>query len=242
MTEIFHTGNPIWVYYTDVDSGNNLQVPSLLRGEAGAEYVVTPPAIPRYKFFKATGNLKGNFNDRQQAVHLYYRRANWHKTKAITRFLKTLAGVPAFDDVAGMPVDRFPSGLILRAFQLVETTDHAVWYQVNADRWVPATKETIAVLDADPYAHQAVTARPHWQADMTVLSLNQRPAIVDYVPDGELDVYDQIYGKPVATVADGQPLTLISQVNDANGVRWYETHDHHFINGAYVQLSEVEEE
>ncbi|MGY0223981.1 hypothetical protein ACW186_11210 [Limosilactobacillus fermentum] len=31
----FRTGNPIWVYYTDVDTGINLRVPTLLKGMAG---------------------------------------------------------------------------------------------------------------------------------------------------------------------------------------------------------------
>ncbi|MGY0272502.1 hypothetical protein ACW18T_02370 [Limosilactobacillus fermentum] len=29
-----------------------------------------------------------------------------------------------------------PAGLFLRAFQLIETTNHVLWYQINADRWV----------------------------------------------------------------------------------------------------------
>lgn len=238
MTKIFHTGNPIWVYYTDIDSGNNLQVPRLLRGETGATFTVEPPAIPRYKFFKATGPLSGTFSDRQQTIHLYYRQANWHKTKTVTRFLKTRQPVAVYDGVAGMAVDQIPAGLVIRASQLVETADHQVWYQVNADQWIPATKDTVTVLEQDPYQDQPVTVHPKWEADMTVLKLNHQLATVDYVPVDQLDVYDQVYGQPVATVTDGQALTLISQVDDANGVRWYETADHYFINGAYVHREE----
>lgn len=196
-----------------------------------------PPEIPRYKFFKATGPLTGTFTERQQAVHLYYRRANWHKLKMVTRFLKTRQVIPAYDKVEGLTVDQFPAAIVLRAFQLVETDDQAVWYQVNADRWIKATPATITVLDHDPYDHQTVTDRPHWQADMTVLPLHQQPATVDYVPGRQLTVYDQIYGQPVATVPDGVTVTLINQINDANGVRWYETSDHNFINGAYLHLA-----
>ena len=32
MIDKFKTGNPIWVYYNDIDSGANLTVPQLLRG------------------------------------------------------------------------------------------------------------------------------------------------------------------------------------------------------------------
>ena len=35
MIDKFKTGNPIWVYYNDIDSGANLTVPQLLRGFIG---------------------------------------------------------------------------------------------------------------------------------------------------------------------------------------------------------------
>lgn len=52
MTEILHTGNPIWVYYTDVDSGTNLQVPRLLRGRLALHLRCGHPKFPAINFLR----------------------------------------------------------------------------------------------------------------------------------------------------------------------------------------------
>ena len=107
----FRTGNPIWVYYTDVDTGINLRVPTLLKGMAGEQYVVHQLDIPRYKFFKATGPLTGTFDDRQKTVHLYYRKQTWHKIKDVNLYLQTMAPTTLFAHAgraifAGLPANR----------------------------------------------------------------------------------------------------------------------------------------
>lgn len=236
----FRTGIPVWVYYTDVDTGINLHIPTLLKGMLGDKYSVDQLAIPRYKFFKATGPLTGTFDDHQKVVHLYYRKQNWHKIKDVTLYLKTSEPTTLFDQVDGMPIDlKVPAGLYLRAFQLIETTDHVLWYQVNADRWVKGD-DSITILSTAPYKNQSATARVNLENDFTYLKLNRAKALVDFIPGGKVNVYDQAYGNVIGQVDDKQPLVLIGKIIDDNGVTWYEAEDHGFINGAYVQLMNEE--
>ena len=234
----FRTGNPIWVYYTDVDTDINLRVPTLLKGMSGEQYAVHQLDIPHYKFFKATGPLTGTFDDRQKTVHLYYRKQTWPKIKDVNLYLQTMAPTTLFDQVDGMPVESpMPAGLFLRAFQLIETTNHVLWYQINADRWVKEG-DHLRVLAHDPYADEPSPVRANLESDFTYLKLNHLPVTVDFVPNGKVAVYDQAYGTEIGQVADGQKLILTGKIMDDNGVVWYEAVDHGYINGSYLKLEE----
>ena len=59
MIDKFKTGNPIWVYYNDIDSGANLTVPQLLRGFIGQEYQIEQKQFPNYRYVKTEGETKG---------------------------------------------------------------------------------------------------------------------------------------------------------------------------------------
>lgn len=74
MADSFKTGNPIWVYYTDIDTGANLRVPQLLRGFVGTPFHIVELKFPNYRFIKADGQLNGSFDMQPHSVHLYYRR------------------------------------------------------------------------------------------------------------------------------------------------------------------------
>ena len=50
MADSFKTGNPIWVYYTDIDTGANLRVPQLLRGFVGTPFHIVELKFPNYRF------------------------------------------------------------------------------------------------------------------------------------------------------------------------------------------------
>lgn len=66
MIDKFKTGNPIWVYYNDIDSGANLTVPQLLRGFIGQEYQIEQKQFPNYRYVKTEGETKGTFDMRQR--------------------------------------------------------------------------------------------------------------------------------------------------------------------------------
>lgn len=113
MIDKFKTGNPIWVYYNDIDSGANLTVPQLLRGFIGQEYQIEQKQFPNYRYVKTEGETKGTFDMRQRIVHLFYRKQNWGEVQSIEMYLHLDAPTQVFDTAGGMPVGA-PSLRILR--------------------------------------------------------------------------------------------------------------------------------
>ena len=177
MFEKFKTGNPIWVYYADIDSGANLIVPQLLRGLIGEEYQVDKKKFPNYNFVKVEGDLTGTFDMTQRNVKLFYRKQSWGEVQDINMFLKLEAPTVIYDTVEGMPVGQpLPQDIIIKAFQRVATKDGQFWYEIGADQWIKYEK--MHVVD-DPFNNnQDIPSRLENQ--LTVLHLNNIKATIDF--------------------------------------------------------------
>lgn len=136
MTNSYKLGNPIWVYYSDIDTNENLQVPQLLRGLSGEKYQVEAKKFPNYRFVKADADLKGNFDMRQHQIHLYYRNATWAEVqKNISMYLHLEAPTPMYDLPDGMQVGAaLPRDIVVKAFARVATTNGEFWYELGADQ------------------------------------------------------------------------------------------------------------
>lgn len=235
MAESFKTGNPIWVYYSDIDTGANLRVPQLLRGGLGHPFHIVKLAFPNYRFVKSQGQLDGTFDMEQHSVQLFYRRENWGEVQTVTMYIKLSAPTQTYDGVNGMPVDvPLPAGIFVKSFQRIATKDGEFWYEVNADRWIKYDSNTMQNYDQLPSNDQTAKIKDGTQA--AILPLNHQKGQVDYVSGQQLDVYDLPYGKVVRKVSDGESLDIIGKINDNNGVIWYQAKGLGFINGSYVQL------
>lgn len=235
MFEKFKTGNPIWVYYVDIDSGANLIVPQLLRGLVGEEYQVDKKKFPNYNFIKVEGELTGTFDMTQRNVKLLYRKQSWGEVQDIDMFLKLEAPTVIYDTVEGMPVGQpLPQDIIIKAFQRVATKDGQFWYEIGADQWIKYEK--MHVVD-DPFNNnQDIPSRLENQ--LTILRLNNVKAIVDYIPGKSVDVYDAPYGNQVDKIDDGQEVTLTKRLSDSDELTWYEIGPKQFISGNYVKIEE----
>ncbi len=235
MFEKFKTGNPIWVYYADIDSGANLIVPQLLRGLIGEEYQVDKKKFPNYNFVKVEGDLTGTFDMTQRNVKLFYRKQSWGEVQDINMFLKLEAPTVIYDTVEGMPVGQpLPQDIIIKAFQRVATKDGQFWYEIGADQWIKYEK--MHVVD-DPFNNnQDIPSRLENQ--LTVLRLNNIKATVDYIPGKSVDVYDAPYGNQVNKIDDGQEVTLTKRLSDSDELTWYEIGPKQFISGNYVKIEE----
>lgn len=229
------TGRPIWVYYQDIDSGDNVQMPQLVRGFENDSYTVVKKEIPNYKLIKTEGKLSGAFDGSQENVHLYYRKKNWGEIENIDLYIQLKDTTPQYDQVDGMQIDNpLPGNMYVRSFERVATTTGEFWYEVNADRWLKFDVNTMKIVKDDPFAKQPVKGGP--VTDLRVLPLNNVPATVDYLKGGHLYTYDYPYGEATGTVANGQDLELVGRMEDENGVTWYQDKKRGFINGAYVKL------
>ncbi|MDD6431702.1 MAG: MucBP domain-containing protein [Lactobacillaceae bacterium] len=235
MFEKFKTGNPIWVYYVDIDSGANLIVPQLLRGRIGEKYQVDKKKFPNYNFVKVEGDLTGTFDMTQRNVKLFYRKQSWGEVQDINMFLKLEAPTVIYDTVEGMPVGQpLPQDIIIKAFQRVATKDGQFWYEIGADQWIKYEK--MHVVD-DPFNNdQYIPSRLENQ--LTVLQLNNVKATVDYIPGKSVDVYDAPYGNQVDKVDDGQEVILTKRLSDSDELTWYEIGPKQFISGNYVKIEE----
>ena len=237
MFEKFKTGNPIWVYYVDIDSGANLIVPQLLRGRIGEEYHVDQKKFPNYDYVKAEGDLTGSFDMTQRSVKLYYRKQSWGEVQDIDMYLELEAPTVVYDTVEGMPVgEPLPQDIIIKAFQRVATKDGQFWYEIGADQWIKYEK--MHVVDNPFASEKKIPSRLENQ--LTVFRLNNVKAIIDYIPGQSIDVYDAPYGNRVDKIDDGQEVTLTNKLSD-DQLTWYAIGDNRYVSGNYVKIDEQEE-
>lgn len=235
------TGRPIWVYYQDLDSGNNLEVPQLVRGYENEDYTIEQKEFPQYKLMKTEGKTTGSFDGSQENVHFYYRKKSWGEIEDIDMYLFLEDSATQFDQVEGMPIDHpLPGQMYVRSFERVATTNGEFWYEVNADRWIKFDVNTMKIIQKDPFAKEPVKDGP--VTELRVLPLNKVKATVDYLKGGHLYTYEYPYGESTGTVANGQDLVLVGRLEDENGVTWYQDETRGFINGAYVRLANQEED
>lgn len=240
MFNQFKTGNPIWVYYTDIDSGANLAVPQLIRGRVGEEYHITKKDFPKYNFIKAAGDLTGTFDMGQHSVKLYYRNKNWSSVQPTETYLKINQATVALDNVDGMPVGNpIPEGIIIKGFEKVVTEDGTVWYEIGSDRWVKF--EGMEVVN-DPFNPQSEKLESRLAERLTVLPMHNVHGVVDYIPGKAIDVYDAPYGKKVTSLPNGQEVTITGQLNDNGEITWYQIGDQEYITGNYIQINNDDQE
>ncbi|WP_283584272.1 MucBP domain-containing protein [Limosilactobacillus difficilis] len=233
MDRAFKTGNPIWVYFIDLDSGENLKTPKLLRGFVDTKYQVEPPKIDNYRYMKAEGDLSGHFDMRQHMIKLYYRHKDWGEVQTIELFLRLKRPVQAYDQVAGMPIEQpIPAGIIIKSFKRVATYSREFWYEIGSDHWVQFKDRDMELVD-QPFPKEA-NDKPQ-TAQFSERDID-KTGIVDYVKGIELPVYANPYGEVLKHVSNGSKLQLVSELDDENGVKWYHLKDQGYVNAAYVNL------
>lgn len=238
MFEQLKTGNPIWVYYVDIDSGANLIVPQLLRGRIGQEYQVEKKKFPNYRYIKTVGDLSGTFDMTQRSTKLFYRKQNWGEVQNIEMYLALDAPAAVYDTVEGMPVAQpLPQDITVKAFHRVATKDGQFWYEIGPDRWVKYDKMHTVDNPFDPH-HEKIPSRLEKQ--LTTLPLHKVKGRIDYIPGKSVDVYDAPYGNPVSKIEDGQEVVLIGKLSDGEEITWYQLGPDRYVSGNYVKIEDPE--
>lgn len=226
----FKTGNPIWVYYIDIDSGENIMVPQLLRGIQGCNYHIDKKEFPHYRFIKMEGQANGTFDMQRRDVKLYYRKQSWQNVEDIDIYLQIDKTTKVYDTVNGMPInDPVPAGIVVKAFHRVDTESGDTWYELGAGQWVKY--ENMRVVN-DPFTDEKI---PSPIADnLTIMPLKDVQGTIDYLPGKAADVFDAPYGKKVDTIEDGKRVQITGQLNDNGEITWYQIGKNRFITGNYV--------
>lgn len=232
MTSSYKLGNPIWVYYTDIDTNENLQVPKLLRGITGESYTVKAKKFPNYRFMKADSDLEGTFDMQQHQIHLYYRKEDWAEVqKNISMYLHLEAPTPMYDLPNGIQVGAaLPRDIVVKAFARVATRTGQFWYELGADQWVLYDHMSVT---KDPFDEKE---SPSTERGAQVTSIKAVPAVVDFVPGRSIDIYDSPFGRVTGSVKNGDKLTITGKQSDSTGVTWYKADGQGYISSLYVKL------
>ena len=234
MEDKFKTGNPIWVYYTNIDTGENLVVPQL-----NEEYSIDQKQFDGYQFVKSEGELTGKFDNKPHSVHLYYRDKNWGEVESIEMYLHLDAPTPVYDMPNGMPVGTpFPEDIVLKAFHRVATKSGEFWYEIGSDQWIKY--DQMSVVD-NPFKAEDEKFQSKLADNMSVIPIQKTKAVIDYLPNRSIEVYDKPYGEQVGELKDGQEITITGKMSDNGEITWYEVGDQQFITGNYVRLEDENE-
>ena len=240
MIDKFKTGNPIWVYYNDIDSGANLTVPQLLRGFIGQEYQIEQKQFPNYRYVKTEGETKGTFDMRQRIVHLFYRKQNWGEVQSIEMYLHLDAPTQVFDTAGGMPVGvPLPADITVKSFHRVATKNGQFWYEIGADQWIKY--DQMHVVD-NPFNQDIRKEKSKLINNLTVIPLKNVHAKVDYLHNKSINVYDAPYGNKVAEIPNGETITLIGKLNDNDEITWYQVGRKKYITSNYIQIEYPEDD
>lgn len=239
MEDKFKTGNPIWVYYTNIDTGENLVVPQLLRGYLNEEYSIDQKKFDGYQFVKSEGELTGKFDNKPHSVHLYYRDKNWGEVESIEMYLHLDAPTPVYDMPNEMPVGTpFPEDIVLKAFHRVATKSGEFWYEIGSDQWIKY--DQMSIVD-NPFKAEDEKFQSKLADNMSVIPIQKTKAVIDYLPNRSIEVYDKPYGEQVGELKDGQEITITGKMSDNGEITWYEVGDQQFITGNYVRLEDENE-
>ncbi|MEY8442448.1 MucBP domain-containing protein [Lactobacillaceae bacterium 24-114] len=240
MLDQFKTGNPIWVYYTNIDTGENLIVPQLLRGFVGQDYQVEQKDFDGYQFVESKGELSGTFDMNPHSVHLYYRNQDWGEVEAIEMYLHLDAPTPVYNEPNGMQVGLpYPTDLILKAFHRVATNTGEFWYEIGSDQWIKYDKMSVV---SNPFDEKEEHLKSKLAENMSVLPTKDLHAVIDYLPGQVIDVFDEPYGQKVGELKDGEHITILDKLSDNGEVTWFRIGEKQFITGNYVKLEDEDDE
>lgn len=237
MLEHLRTGNPIWVYYIDIDTGENLMVPQLMKGIVGCKYHVDKKEFPHYRFIKLTGPAEGSFDMQRKDVRLYYRKDAWQAVEDVDLYLHLDQVTTIYDQANGLPInDPLPAGIVIKAFRRINTADGETWYELGAGQWVKYDGMRVVNNPYDEENHQSSFAD-----QLTILPLKNIQGTIDYLPGKGIDVFDAPYGQRVATIPDGKRVNISGKLDDHGEITWYQIGDHQFVTGNYVIIDNQED-
>lgn len=232
MTESFKTGVPVWVYYIDIDTKANIQLPQLLRGLIGQHYTAKQVQFDNFKFVNANADYTGTFDEEPHTIRMYYRRKDWAEVEEVhDMFLKLSAATEVYDMVNGLPRHTtYPAGMVLRAFKRVATSNGKFWYEVGPDQWVEYHQMSIS---KNPY--EGRLPKSDDEEELVVKPLDNMQGRIDYIPHKMIQVYDRPYGKIVNELEHDTTISLTGTATNSDGVVWYEVNHRGFVNGTYVK-------
>lgn len=225
----------IWVFCQDIDDRHFLQKPVFVKGKIGEEFSLSAPAVRNYTLLRARGVTHGTFTYEQQAVTYFYRRDNWKNVDYTPHFLQFKESLPCLDAPDGQVTDVIlAKGTIWQTFETITTDNEQRWYCLGGSIWVKYDSELMTLLERNP---QTFTANKNvvTESELPTSITLQHNAMIDFIPHGELVLYDKPFGKKAATVKNGQIVTLTGRIR-VDGMQWFEVNGLGWTIREYLNL------
>lgn len=235
MSDNLVEGVPVWVYYTDVDSGKTLLEPKVLRGNVGEPFKVDVPEINDFRLLHHTGTLEGWFSNQQQEARLYFREANWAEVEQVKMYATIQEDMPTYDRPDGeLQALEMPVGSVWRVFSRVATDNGEFWYNMGINQWVMYKPNAFALNSKPvrPTSHQDNLPEHHW--DINPISARGE---IDFVDGQAVSYYAEPYGRPSGTIPNRSVVVINGEISDPSGVVWFQLQGLGFINSMYVKLT-----
>ena len=125
-------------------------------------------------------------------------------------------------------------GTIWQTFETITTDNEQRWYCLGGSIWVKYDSELMTLLERNP---QTFTANKNvvTESELPTSITLQHNAMIDFIPHGELVLYDKPFGKKAATVKNGQIVTLTDRIR-VDGMQWFEVNGLGWTIREYLNL------
>lgn len=204
----------LWLFCRDIDDFHLLQEPQFISGKMQEKYSLVSPELAGYTLLRAEGQLRGVFERKQKIATFFYRKKEWLKVIYEQKCLQMNTFVKCFASPAGKELKiTLAKGTIWQIFESIQLADESWWHCMGGNVWIKDDSNAFSEVQ---------NASPNLSADWQMLGQLNTPtkAIIDYVPNKKLTVYDQPFGKPTAKISDHSKVSLKQHVT-IHGLDWY---------------------
>ena len=223
----------IWIFCQDIDDRRFLQKPTFIKGKVGDEFSLSSPASRNYTLLRARGLTPGIFTYDQQAVTYFYRRDSWKDVDYTPHYLKFKQSLPCLDAPDGQVTDVIlAKNTIWQTFETIITTNDQRWYCLGGSIWIKYDAELMTMLDKKP---AVISEHDTLEIDLPHSIDLRHNAMIDFIPDGELVLYDKPFGQKVGLIKNGQIVTLTGRIR-VEGMLWFEVNGLGWTIREYLNL------
>lgn len=219
----------LWIFCRDIDDFRLLQEPQFIQAKLTEPYALASPELAGYTLLRAKGQLRGCFDEKQKIATFFYRKKEWLKVIYEQKNLQMQDFIKCFSAPNGQLLKiTLAKGTIWQTFESIQLIDKSWWHCMGGNVWIKA----------EPNAFIEVQA-PTPKSDETWTIPNQPntkiTAVIDYVPQKKLTLYEQPFGKPATKINHHCKVTLKQHV-PIHGIDWYLIADKGWITKQYLKF------
>ncbi len=220
----------IWIFCQDMDDRHFLQKPVFITGGLNENYSLSSPAVRGYSVRHANGPVTGVFRKRQQVVTYYYRRDEYADVSYETGFLHFRDFYCCLDAPGGRKTRVIiAKDTVWQIFETILLTSGEKWHCLGGNIWARFDAGMMEYSNVRPKKPLGIETdfSPDIKLDVK--------AVIDFIPGGQLALYDRPFGVRTATVPNGRKVTLTSRYRE-NGITWFKVEDTGWTMFEYLKM------